>query len=84
MGAYGYRKSKLLLTDDQKPAWKAVEDAVDAFTQNMRAVCGTFCPTTTSEARGLSSGPIFSSGNYPLDWIFCELSRRRWSVFSGS
>ena len=41
MGAYGYRKSKLLLTDDQKPAWKAVEDAVDAFTQNMRAVCGT-------------------------------------------
>ncbi|NOJ39094.1 Spy/CpxP family protein refolding chaperone [Bradyrhizobium australiense] len=41
MGAYGYRKSKLLLTDDQKPAWKAVEDAVDAFTQNMRAICGT-------------------------------------------
>jgi len=41
MGAYGYRKSKLLLTDDQRPAWKAVEDAVDAFTQNMRGVCGT-------------------------------------------
>ncbi|HVQ65915.1 MAG TPA: Spy/CpxP family protein refolding chaperone [Bradyrhizobium sp.] len=41
MGAYGYRKSKLLLTGDQKPGWKDVEDAVDAFTQNMRAVCGT-------------------------------------------
>ena len=41
MGIYGYTKSKLQLSDSQKVAWKAVEDALDASIGRLRAICET-------------------------------------------
>ena len=41
MGIYGYTKSKLQLSDGQKAAWKAVEDALDVSIGKLRAVCET-------------------------------------------
>ena len=41
MGIYGYTKSKLQLSDSQKAAWKAVEDALDVSIAKLRAICET-------------------------------------------
>jgi len=41
MGIYGYTKSKLQLSDSQKAAWKAVEDALDVSIVKLRAICET-------------------------------------------
>lgn len=41
MGIYGYTKSKLQLSESQKAAWKAVEDALDVSIGKLRAVCET-------------------------------------------
>ncbi len=41
MAIYGYTKSKLQLTDNQKPAWKTVEDALDSANEKLRALCET-------------------------------------------
>jgi LTXXQ motif family protein len=41
MGIYGYTKSKLQLSDSQKVAWKAVEDALDMSIGKLRAICET-------------------------------------------
>ena len=41
MGIYGYTKSKLQLSDSQKVAWKAVEDALDVSIVKLRAICET-------------------------------------------
>jgi LTXXQ motif family protein len=41
MGIYGYTKSKLQLSDSQKVAWKAVENAPDVWIGKLRAVCET-------------------------------------------
>ena len=39
MAIYGYTKSKLQLADNQKAAWKAIEDALDSAVGKLRAVC---------------------------------------------
>lgn len=39
MAIYGYTKSKLQLTDSQKAAWKAIEDALDSAIGKLRGVC---------------------------------------------
>jgi hypothetical protein len=41
MGIYGYTKSRLQLSDSQKVAWKAVEDALDVPMAKLRALCET-------------------------------------------
>jgi hypothetical protein len=52
MGIYGYTKSKLQLSDGQKTAWKAVEDALDASMGKLRAVCETL-PNDVVGPRGI-------------------------------
>ena len=39
MAIHGYTKSKLQLTDNQKAAWKAIEDAMEPAVGKLRAVC---------------------------------------------
>lgn len=39
MAVYGYTKSKLQLTENQKIAWKAIEDALDSAVGKLRGVC---------------------------------------------
>ena len=41
MAIYGYTKSKLQLSDSQKAAWQAVEDALDVSIGKLRAICET-------------------------------------------
>jgi hypothetical protein len=41
MGFYGYTKSRLQLSDSQKAAGKALEDALDASLGKLRAICVT-------------------------------------------
>jgi LTXXQ motif family protein len=41
MATYGYTKSKLQLSDSQKAAWRAVEDALDVSIGKLRAICET-------------------------------------------
>jgi hypothetical protein len=41
MAIYGYTKSKLQLSDSQKAAWRAVEDALDVSIGKLRAICET-------------------------------------------
>jgi LTXXQ motif family protein len=41
MAISGYTKSKLQLTDNQKAAWKTVEDALDSANEKWRALCET-------------------------------------------
>jgi hypothetical protein len=39
MAIYGYTKSKLQLSENQKAAWKVLEDAVDTSAPKLRALC---------------------------------------------
>jgi hypothetical protein len=39
MAIHGYTKSKLQLTDNQKAAWKAIEDATESAVGKLRVVC---------------------------------------------
>jgi hypothetical protein len=41
MAIYGYTKSKLQLTDSQKTAWKAIDEALDSLNGKLRASCET-------------------------------------------